>query len=276
MNISARLRLLTPALLLLTLTPSLPAQQDAQAILATLVQHEDEASQHRGHYTYTSEERSDRTGGHLWVERVAETNWGKLRYLVAEDGQPLAGERLAAERARVEKEGADPEAFRRSEAARADDEQHAKQMLNLLPKAFLFDPPQPEPAPDADYLRIHFRPNPAYSPQSLEERVLHGMSGSVLIDRQTIRLHGIEGRMPEDITVGFGLATIKAGSNFSTVREHVGDSDWKTQTLHTDINGRALLLKTLAKKQDAKHYSFKRIPDGMTVAEAVAMVEKGE
>jgi hypothetical protein len=28
--------------------------------------------------------------------------------------------------------------------------------------------------------------------------------------------------------------------------------------------------------QNNKHYSFKRIRDGMTVAEAVAMVEKGE
>jgi hypothetical protein len=276
MNIPARLRLLTPALLLVTLASTLSAQQDAPSLIATLVQHEDEASHHRGRYTYTSEERSDRTGGHLWVERVAETDWGKVRYLVAEDGQPLAGERLAAERARVEKEGADPEAFRRSEAARADDEQHARQMITLLPKAFLFDPPLPESDAGADSFRVRFRPNPDYAPQSLEERILHGMSGSVLIDQKTIRLHGIDGRLPEDVTVGFGLATIKAGSNFSTLREHVGDSDWKTQTLHTEINGRALLLKTLAKKQDAKHYGFKRIPDGTSVADAVAMVERGE
>ena len=244
--------------------------QDAQQTIATLVQHEDEAAQHRGHYLYTSEERSDRTGSHLWVERVAETNWGKVRYLVAEDGQPITGDRLSAEKARIEKEAADPEGFKKAESTRADDEQHAKQMLSLLPKAFLFDQPQQE----GEFLRIGFSPNPDYAPQSMEEKVLHGMSGSVLIDAKTIRLHGIDGRMPQDISVGFGLATIKAGSNFSTVREHVGDADWKTQTLHTEINGRALLLKTLAKKQEAKHYDFHRIPDSLSVPDAVAMLEK--
>ena len=245
--------------------------QDARSTIATLVQHEDEASQHRGHYLYTSEERSDRTGGHLWRERIAETSWGKVRYLVAEDGKPLTGDRLSAERARIAGEAADPEGFKRSEEARVDDEQHAKQMLSLLPKAFLFD----SPVVQGEFLRIGFRPNPSYSPQSLEERVLHGMSGAVIVDAKTIRLRGIEGRMAQDVSIGFGLlATIHAGSNFSTQREHVGGIDWKTQTLHTDIDGKALFLKTIARRQDAMHSDFRKIPDGMTVAEAVALVEK--
>jgi hypothetical protein len=245
--------------------------QDAKATITTLVQHEDEASQHRGHYLYTSEERSDRTGGHLWVERVAETNWGKVRYLTTEDGQPLTGERQAAERTRVAAEASDPERFKRTEAARVDDEQHAKQMLLLLPKAFLFDPPQQ----DGEYLRLAFRPNPDYSPASLEERVLHGMSGAVLVDARTIRLRGIEGRMPQDVSIGFGLlATIHEGSNFSTVREHLDGIDWKTQKLHTDIKGKALFLKTIARQQDATHRDFKKIADGMTVADAVALLEQ--
>ncbi len=245
--------------------------QDAPSTIATLVQHEDEASQHRGHYMYTSEERSDRTGGHLWRERVAETNWGKVRYLLAEDGKLLTGDRLSAEMARVAGEAVDPEGFKRSEEARVDDEQHAKQMLALLPKAFIFDAPVAE----GEFLRIGFRPNPAYSPQRLEERVLHGMSGTVVVDAKTIRLRGIEGRMAQDVSIGFGLlATIHAGSNFSTQREHVGGIDWKTQTLHTDIDGKALFMKTIARKQDATHSDFRRIPDGMTVAEAVALVEQ--
>ena len=247
------------------------AAQDSKSLIATLVQHEDEASQHRGHYVYTSEERSERTGGHVWVERVAETKWGKIRYLTMEDGKPLMGERLAAEKARVAGEAADPEGFKRSEAARVDDEQHAKQMLHLLPNGFLFDPPVVE----GEYLRMAFRPNPEYSPASMEERILHGMSGAVLVDAKTIRLRGIEGRMPQDVSLGFGLlATIHAGSHFSTVREHLEDSDWKTEELHTDIKGKALFLKTIARQQDAKHRDFRKIADAMTVAEAVALVEQ--
>ena len=196
---------------------------------------------------------------------------GKVRYLVAVDGQPLSGDKLAAEKARVAGEASDPEAFKRAEAARVDDEQHAKQMLELLPKAYVFG----SPVSEGEYLRISFSPNPGYSPGSLEEKVLYGMSGSVLVDAKTIRLRGIEGKMEKDVSIGFGLlATIHAGSNFSTTREHVGGDDWKTQLLHTDINGKALFLKTIARQQDARHWGFQKIPDGMTVAQAVSLLEQ--
>jgi len=245
--------------------------QNAQQMLDTVIAHENEAAAHRGHYTYRSEERSDRTNGHLWVEHVAETNWGKVRYLVSEDGEPLSGDRLAAENARVADEAAHPDTFKLKEAARADDEQHAKQMLALLPKAFLFDPPQQQ---GADF-RIAFRPNPDYRPQSMEERVLHGMSGTVSIDQKTIRLHEIEGKMAQDVSIGFGLlATIRAGSSFTSKRAHEEGLDWKTQALHTDIRGKALFLKTIARQQESTHSEFKRVADDITVADAVALLKR--
>ena len=50
--------------------------------------------------------------------------------------------------------------------------------------------------------------------------------------------------------------------------------DWKTQVLHTDIKGKALFLKTIARQQDAKHWGFRKIADGMTVADAVTLLEQ--
>lgn len=251
---------------------AVPARaQDAKQLIDTLIQHETEASNHRGHYMYMSEERSDRTGGHLWSERVAETQWGKVHYLLAEDGQPLAGDRLSDEKQRLAGIAADPEGFKRSEASRVDDEQHAKQMLQLLPKAYTFEGPIMEGA----YERVNFKPNPDYSPQGLEERVLHGMSGSVVIDRKTIRLRHIDGNVPTDISIGFGLlATIHAGSNFNTTREHLEGFDWKTETLHTDIMGKAMFLKTIARKQESKHSDFKKIAEGISLPDAVKLLEQ--
>jgi hypothetical protein len=244
---------------------------DATQWIQTVVAHESEAAQHKGHYVYLSDERSERTGGHLWTERVAETSVGKVRYLLAEDGRPLTGDRLAAEKARVEDEAARPEVFRQKEAARADDEQHAIQMLKLLPKAFLFDAPKVE----GELVRVGYRPNPDYSPNGLEERVLHSMVGSVLIDEKLVRVRGLDGKIPEDVNIGFGiLATIHAGSNFSTTREHLEGVDWKTQTVHTDINGKALFLKSIARQQEAKHHDFRRIADGMSLTDAVKMLEE--
>ena len=68
-------------------------------LIEAMVVHEDYEAAHRAHYMYLSKERSDRTGGHLWTEKVVETTDGKLRMLVAEDDVPLSAERLAAEKA---------------------------------------------------------------------------------------------------------------------------------------------------------------------------------
>ena len=72
------------------------AQTAPMALLQKMVVNEQTAEQHRDHYMYLSKERSDRTGGHLWTERVVETDAGKVRLLLAEDGQPLAADRAAA------------------------------------------------------------------------------------------------------------------------------------------------------------------------------------
>jgi hypothetical protein len=252
------------------LSARLLAQSSPREMVAKMVANEDLAEQHRGHYLYLSKERSERTGGHLWTERVAETNAGKVRMLIAEDGQPLVGARLEAERARMAEIAAHPEAFERREQALRNDEKHAKQMLELLPKAFLFDAPVVE----GGYTRIRFRPDPAYAAKSLEERVLRAMTGTVVID-PAMRLRAVEGRLPEDVAIGFGLvATIKAGSSFATTREHVGGNEWKTATLDTDIDGRAIFFKAIGKKEHAERSGYTLLPHDLSVPQAVAMVER--
>ncbi len=256
---------------LLLMAAGMARGQDAHTLLTTLLENEQGASAHRGRYSYMNEERSDRTGGKLWTEKVVETPVGRVRLLVAEDGQPLNEARTIAERNRLANDVAHPEAFAQKEASQANDEQHAKQMLALLPKAYLFDPPETE----GETVRVRYRPNPDYQPEGMEERVMHAMTGSVVIDRQKMRLREVDGHLNGDVSLGFGpFAVIKAGSNFATQREHVDGPDWKTETVHTDIAGRALMLKTLARKQELKRWGYKKVGDALTVAQAVALVEE--
>jgi hypothetical protein len=243
-------------------------------IVAAMLANEDIAAQHRDHYAYLSKERSDRTGGHLWTEKLVETNAGKVRMLLQEDGQPLSAERIAQERGRLAGVVADPAAFQRKEQALKDDEAHARTMLTLLPKAFLFG----EVREQGDELLIDFRPNPEYEPQSLEERVLHGMSGSMMIDAKAMRLHHIEGRMPTDMSIGFGLlATIHAGSSFATSRDPTSNSttpEWKTTLIDSAIDGKAILFKAIARNEHAEHSEFVRVPNDLSVVQAVALAEQ--
>ena len=242
--------------------------QDAQTWLTTMLAHEDAASGQSGRYLYTNEEKSERTGGHVWVERVAETEWGKVRLLLTEDGQPLNPQRMAAERARLEDEAAHPDVFKRTEMARTDGDQHARDMLGLLPQAFLLDPPQI----DGGVVVINYRPNPGYKPQTLEQKVLHAMTGTVYLDQKQVRMKEVNGHTTEDVSVGFGLASVKAGSNFDSKRVHAEGPDWKLQSLHADVKGKAFFLK-IARAQDSLHTDFHKIPDHLTVAEAVGLLE---
>lgn len=247
-----------------------PESAAAREMISTMLANEEVASQHKDHYAYTSMERSDRTGGHLWMEKVVETNAGKVRMLLQEDGQPLSREREGVERGRLANIVADPDGFAKKSQAVKDDEAHARQLLALLPRAFLFS----DPRDDNGYMRIDFKPNPGYQTQSMEERVLHSMTGTLLVDPKAMRLHEIEGRLPQDVSIGFGLlATFRAGSSFATTRDSLGQPDWKTTLLDTDVDGRAIFFKSIAKKEHVEHRDFVRVDNNLTVAQAVALVE---
>ena len=246
------------------------SSQAARQMVDTMLVHVGNQSEHSNRYMYVSEERSDRTGGRLWTELVAETSVGKVRLLVAEDGKSLSAERAAAEKVRLADIAAHPDAFHQRELAVKNDEQHAEQMVTLLRKGFLFD----EPRVEGGDLRIAFRPDPAYQPQSLEERVLHGMSGSILVDERTMELHRIEGRLPADVTIGFGLlGTIHAGSTFSTAHAPEPGNEWKTSAVDTQIDGKLLFFKSIGKREQVAHHDFKLLASDISVPQAVTMLE---
>ena len=247
------------------------APGDPRPLVVTMIARERAAAEHKDRYVYLSRERSTRTGGHLWTERVAETSVGKVRMLIAEDGVALNAQRTGQERGRLAEIVRDPEGFARREQALRNDENHAKDMLELLPRAFLFENARME----GEYERIDYRPNPQYQPQGLEERVLHGMVGSMVVDTKAVRLRRLDGHLGEDVSIGFGLlATIKAGSRFAVEREMEDGGEWKTTLMDLDVNGRAIFFKAISKDVHAEHAEFHRAPNDLTPAQAVALVER--
>jgi hypothetical protein len=239
-------------------------------LVRSMVAHEDDESAHRDRYEFLSKERSERTGGHVWTERVVETAQGRVRRLLAVDGTPLTAEQAQKECERLNALVADPSAFVRKEQAAKDDEAHARQMLDMLPRGFVFDNVR---LADGVW-RMDFHPNPGYSPSGLQERVLHGMSGWIAIDAQQQRLLHVEGKLPQDVSIGFGLlATIKAGSSFGSDRMDV-DSHWRTVHVVTDIRGKAALFKSVAKNSEVTRSEFRYLDAGTTIPQAVTLLEQ--
>jgi hypothetical protein len=243
----------------------------AKPVVDTMLTHENDPAEHRNLYMYLCEERSDRTGGHLWRERVVETPLGKVRLLLAEDGKPLSADRVAAQREKLARIVVNSEEFRRRELATKNDEDHAEQMLTLLRKAFLFDDPRVE----GGDLQIMFRPDPSYKSESMEERVLHAMSGTILVDQRTLQLHMIEGKIPEDVSLGYGLlGTVHAGSSFNTTHEMEPGGDWKDAQVNTAIEGKAMLFKEIGRNEHVVHSEFQQLSPDISVAQAVEMLER--
>jgi len=246
-----------------------PAPVTAKQVVSAMIAHEDDDSAHKDTYEFLSKERSDRTGGQVWTERVVETADGRIRFLLAIDGKPLTAEQEGAERGRLAGIVADPQAFVASERAQKGDEAQARKMLDLLPRAFVFDNVRLN---GGEWL-MDFHPNPDYTAHGMQERVLAGMSGHVVIDAKQGRLIHIEAKLPEDVSIGFGLvATVKAGSCFASDRaDHEGH--WRTVHVVTDVRGKAVLFKSVSKSSEVTRSEFVYLKPGVTIAQAVGLVE---
>ncbi len=246
-----------------------PALTPQQLVTQTVANERAAAAEH-DRYAYTSTERSDRTGGHLWTERIVEIAAGRVRLLTAIDGQPLTAAQQQQERAKLDAILADPTAFLRTEQANKAEEARARRMLDLLPQGFLFDNVRL-----AEGLwRLDFHPNPAFTPSGIEDRVLGSMSGYVVIDAAQKRLLHIEGHLPQDISIGFGLlASVKAGSHFLSDRRDL-NGHWRTVHVITDIRGKAVLFKTVSRSSEITRSGFHYLDPNETLPQAIALLEQ--
>lgn len=190
--------------------------------------------------------------------------------MLAIDGNALTPDQVLTEKAKLTIQTSDPVAYKKEEL-KLDESEHSRQVLAVLSQAFLFDFQDQ----NAHEIRIGYRPDPDFTPRTLEQRALHGMTGVVVLDPKTLRLHQLEGRTPKDVSLGFGpLATLRAGSNFATYREEMDGAVWRTASVKTSIQGKALLLKTIARQQEYRHSDFHRVAANLTLAAAVALVKQ--
>jgi hypothetical protein len=252
---------------------SSPAPQQDEAALAIVRQvgaRELDAYRHHQNYFYMSEERADRTNQHLWLEAVVETPHGKLRRLLMEDGKPLTPQRRQQEDARIAALAADPAKLEAASRARQQDEEHAQSLFQTSAGMYLFALDKSEVGP---LLKINFRPNPAYVAPTYEQRVLHALAGSILIERDTLRLREIDARIVDDVKFGWGLlGEILPGGTLHLVRTHAAGDDYKPVLLDMNMQGHLLIFRTLSRAQHLVHRDFVQLPPNLPLADAGKMV----
>lgn len=240
------------------------------SVVTAMVQAEKRARHDRTFFRYMSEERSSRTGGHLWRENVVETPEGMIRRLVAVDGQPLSKDRAAAEDRRIAALVGHPDTLRALNADRRSDEERVGRILDILPKAFLWT----NDGMQGDCARISYRPNPDFTPSTYEERIIHGMAGTLLIRLPSTRLCAIDGHVVDRISFGYGLlGHIEKDSHFSVTRVPVTLTDWKNSDIEVHVDGKILLMKSISRDEKARHMNAQPLPPNLTLAQAAALSE---
>jgi hypothetical protein len=150
------------------------------------------------------------------------------------------------------------------------DEHDATELMNLLPRAFVWKVESETP----ETFVLAFRPDPGFHPPDMESRVMGEMAGTLVVDKAQHRIKTMKGKLTEDINIGFGLlAKLHQGGTFNVERRQVAPGLWEITETHVHIEGRALFFKTIGQQQDEVKSDFTLVPLGTTLEQAVGMLQ---
>lgn len=217
-----------------------------------------------------------------------ETPDGTLSRLIQRDGRPLTPDEDAAERSRLNDLLDSPSTFARHTRHEQEGRNMGDRLLNLMPDAMLWDyapgqPPIPTPASsqrptDTPLVVLDFKPNPQWSPPTMESEFLTGLEGRVWIDTRTHRLVHLEADLFRAVNIGFGMvAHIYPGGTVSLDQIAVPNSTQSnTQrfiVVHVveQITVRAFMVKTVKQSLLFDSTDIQTIPP-MTYQQAIKLL----
>ena len=203
--------------------------------------------------------------------QIIETKEGSLAKVVLFNGQPLTSEQRQSDNERMRRQVEDAQERARLQKRDKSDSDKARQLLKGIPDAFFFTYDGVEDG----LVRVALTPNPRYDPPTREMTVYHSMKGKLWIDRSAMRLARIEGQLFEDVNFGWGLlGHLDKGGTFKVIQKDVGQGHWESVLVDLNLHGRAVIFKSIAVKQKRVFTDFHRAPDGLTLKQALEMLEK--
>lgn len=247
-----------------------PLPSDPNQFVREMVQHElDAEDRDHSHWRYRLH-KEDEAGA--YDRDVIETKEGSLARTLLINGQPLNSDQRVKDDERMKKLVDDPDERARRDKRNKQDDQKYKELLKAIPDAFIFK----YDGTEGDLTRLTFTPNPRYNPPTRELTVYHAMAGTLWIDRSALRLAMIEGRLIDDVRFGWGLlGHLDKGGTFKVVQKKVGEDHWDAVSLDLNMQGRAIIFKTLNIKQKQRLTDYRRMPDNLTISGAYDILQGG-
>ncbi len=196
---------------------------------------------------------------------VIETSEGSLSRVLLVWGRPLTPDERQKDEERMRRQVNDPEERARIAKRNREDDEKAVKMLRAIPDAFVFTYSGEEDG----VVRLSFVPSPHYDPPTMELRIFRSLKGMLYIDRAQNRLAGVEGTLFEDVSFGWGiLGRLYKGGTFKVKQKDIGEGHWEVVSEEVNMIGRAVLFKTITRKQKEIHSDYRKMPDSITLSQA--------
>jgi hypothetical protein len=210
----------------------------------------------------------------------AEANEAVASMAYSDREHPLSPQQQRAETDKLAEVASNPSELHRKQEHENQELEHTLRVLRALPDAFLYDYAGTETAeaamgkPGDPLVRLHFKPNPSYSPPSTVEQVLQSMEGDVLIDPAAHRLARMDGTLYKEVSFGWGIfGHLDKGGSFRVQQADAGDGNWVITEMSLRMTGKVLLVKNLNLMSDEVFSNFRRLPEDLPFARAVEMLK---
>lgn len=248
------------------------AASEGQALIERVLTNEAKAAQDASHpMRYVLHKTSPRVST---TKEIFETRDGEVARLIAVNDQPLNDVDEQTEQARLTELLGDPARQRHRKQAEDQDAARALMVLRALPNAFLYQYAGSADGISGPVEKFSFRPNPSFSPPSLESEVLTQMAGEISIDPERGRVTHLEGHLLQDVTFGWGiLGRLNKGGWIAIDQAAVGDGQWRIIEFQMKMSGRVVFKNRVFDTTEVET-KFVPLPAGLSYQKAIEMMRE--
>lgn len=208
------------------------------------------------------------------TKEIFETKDGEVARLLAMNDKPLSAVDEQTEQVRLNGLLTDPGKQRHRKQAEDQDAARALMVLHVLPNAFVFQYAGSTEGTAGKIEKFAFRPNPNFSPPTLETQVLTQMSGEIAIDPANERVTHLEGRLQADVDFGWGiLGRLNKGGWIAIDQADVGDGQWRIVEFQMKMSGRVVFKSRVFDTTEVES-KFVPLPVGLSYQKAIEMTRE--
>jgi hypothetical protein len=187
--------------------------------------------------------------------------------LVRKDGKPMSEEEQKKENEKTKKR---IEELQRHEAKKEAKEEKAREQgtdeknnngpgIEVFLRVCRFVDPRRERFRGRDVLVFDFEPNPEFTPDKLEERVVQKLAGVVWIDEKALNIARLQAYFVGDMKIAGGLlANVQKGTSLVFEQAFINNEVWLPTYVEAHAGVRMLLVKGLELNQVTRYSDYKR------------------